>query len=114
MLRRKPFGPALFGSAFIALRDHLDREDLIESLVVGDAVERLFVRTAKGDSDEIDRRGDCAENLAVRADNLDVASRSRVDATRRVHSGTVAAHPLVKLALPGERTVGLDIEGHDA
>src|SRR5213594_1905850 len=89
-LRTQDTSPnALFRAAFVTLRDHLDCEDLVESLVVRYAVERLLVRAAKCDGDEIDRRGDCAEDLAVRRDDMDVASLGSVEAAGRVNCGTV-------------------------
>ena len=50
-------------ATFVSLRDHRDGKDFVESLVVGDAVECLLVRTAKSDCDEIERRRDRAKDF---------------------------------------------------
>src|SRR5690349_18918587 len=96
----------LLRAAFVSLSDHLDREDLVESLVIGDAVECLLVGAAESNRDEIDRRWDSAEDLSVGTDDLNVLAGSRVYTAGGVYCCTVITDH-GELALVGERTVGL-------
>src|SRR5207248_3086199 len=87
-------GPiALLGAAFVALRDHRDGEDLVESLGICHSIERLLVFAAESDSDEIQRCRDVAEHFAVRRDDRDAALAigCRVNASRCVDGAAVAA-----------------------
>ena len=61
---------ALFRAVLVALRDHLDREDLIESLVVRHTVQGLLVRTTKSNGDEIEGCGNFTQELAISSNDL--------------------------------------------
>src|SRR5215471_17889271 len=82
----------LLRAAFESLRNHRNREDLVEPLIVRNAVKRLLIRAAKRDGDEVDRRRDRAEVLPVRRKDLDSAHSAAgrgVNTALRVDGGAV-------------------------
>src|SRR5262245_26906648 len=83
---------SLLRATFKALRDHIDREDLIESLIVGHTVQRLLVLTAECHCDEIQRRRNHAQKLALRGkDSHSIRAVGRcVDPAGAVNDRTVA------------------------
>src|SRR5580692_6504310 len=64
----------LLAAAFVALRDHRDCEDLVPLLGVCNTIERLLVRTAKGDTDKRKGGRNFPKDLAILIDNLDAHS----------------------------------------
>src|SRR5262245_20617241 len=64
-------GNELFRPPLITLRNHWNRENLIEPLIIRHTVKRLLIRPAERDGDEVERRWDHAENLAFRAEHRD-------------------------------------------
>ena len=92
---------SLFCAALVALRDHIDGEDFIESLVVGNAVKGFLVLAAERDRNEVQGCGDCPENLAIRANHLNsVCPRGGVDPALSINRSSVIAYhcelPLVR------------------
>jgi hypothetical protein len=86
----------LLGAALVALRDRRNGDDpvLIQRAIAGHGVERLFVRTAEGQADNVPRSWDQAQNLAIRADHLDPGIGAYIDVPGGVAGATVASAPL--------------------
>jgi hypothetical protein len=74
----------LFRAVFVALRDQLDCENLVESLVVRNTVESLLVRSAKGGGNQIQWSRDFPKELSVGGKHLDAQSASRIHAALRI------------------------------
>ena len=104
---------ALFCAVLVALRNHLDRENLVESLVIRHAVQGLLVRSTESNGNEIKGCGNFSQEFAISGNDLYAASSGGVNTALRIHGGSVAAN-CCKLALVGQRTIRLDIESDKA
>src|ERR1700722_1057109 len=109
----------LLTAALGSLRDHLKRDDPIFVLrvVARNGIQRLAIRPTKSDTDDVTRRGDQPQILAVGSNHVHAAVGRDIQAAGRVEGAAIAAESpalqLRELALVGERAIFLDVKFRD-